>query len=201
MNKTVLRAAIIFNILIILDSWYFNYKFYLLGEPLWQQESFRGWFIYTSVINFIGIFTLGLYFKLKEYSKAFNTVIFIAIGSLFSTIIAYQVIGTGLPPGWLDHTAFAVLQAIGLIYAITLINSKVNERPYLKLLGQALCVYIPISTTLYILFFTSPNLEFQNTINSIFSWAEPLSSLLLLLYLANFVDELKVLNKRHMQVA
>lgn len=201
MTKTLLRAAIIINILIILDSWYFSYKFYLLGEPLWQQESFRGWFVYASIINFLGMFILAFYFKSKGYTSALKILIGIALAAVFGTVVTYQVIGTGIETRWVDHMAFASMQIVGLLYAIALINSNVSERPYLKLLGQALCVYVPITVTLYILFFTSTNPEFRNTINGIFAWTEPLSSLLLLLYLANFVDELKVLNKSHMQVA
>lgn len=201
MYKTVLKLGILISVIILLNDLYFCYKQYFLREDVWMQPYFRGWFTFSSAINFIGIFILGYYFKMKGYAKVLNGLIAIAIVTSLGTFHTYQAIGIDKLPGLLDHIVTGGVYVTGFIYAIILIKSNAKERPHLRLLGNLLCIFFPFSATLYILFFVSSSPEFRASINEIWAWSETLGNSLPVLYLLNFISELKEVSTSETQLA
>ena len=191
MYKSLLRLGIIVTIIFVLLGWFYCYRYYYLEEPLWQQLSFRPWLLFSFVINFIGIFVISAYFKIKGYKNALAAMVAITISAIYGFIVAYQAIGSGAEAGLNDHIAYGSAFLTNSIFAWVLINSKVSERPYLKTLGKVLFIYLPVELVLYLLYFTTADGGVKASVDHAFGWLEPIGFAIAILEILNYVSELR----------
>ncbi|WP_462248109.1 hypothetical protein [Ekhidna sp.] len=200
MSRSLLKAGIIFTLILVLDGLIYSYYYYQTEGQIWMDIAFRKWLIIGYSLGFIVTILLAIYFKSKNYRVLFIiTIIEIPI-TIFRFINDYQAVGSE-EIGLLFHTSVIAIQLIGLAFAIALISTIAREQRYLRLVGQVLCVFIPIVLTLYILYWTSSSADIKVTIGNIFLWLEPAGQFIPIFYALNFMDELKKLPKNQMQVA
>ncbi len=184
MNRSLYTTGIIFGWIFLAYGFLLAMAFLTLGFQLFQSPSFQIWRIVGAVIVLSGNTILLKYFKYKRYLVAFNTLLVALIAFLVTTIVEIAG-GTGV----LGYVTLYVYFGASITFFLSLIFSKVAERPLLKKAGIISLFIGFILILTFTLVLTYQGSQMVGTLFKIYIWVNILSSLIAIFYIQNFQQE------------
>ena len=164
-----------------------------IGGQIYFLDSFTGWFIGVSIVSLAGSLILLKYYSYKNYWFAFFTLIIAAIASFCLFFIMYKM----LVARQLEEYYMPVLLlslGTGAVYAISLIFSKAGKRTWLKTAGCFMFVINLILISVLIWHINSQDVGLKDALEKMSQWISMAGSLVPVLFILNFLSEVKLLN-------
>ena len=163
-----------------------------LGPQIFTLQSFAEWLLVTYIISLIGSLFLLKYYHYKKYWFTFSTGTIATITLLCHVIIIYVILVAGAWQSYNIPTLILFLVA-GIVYAISLIFSRAGKRPWLKAAGVFMLIIDVVLLSALIWGMNSPEVQTNGTLEKIIQWISLAGSLGPVLFIMNFLGELKLL--------
>lgn len=161
----------------------------LAGGALFTFDSFDNWFLISAAVSFGGSLILLKYYHYKKYTSTFWITILSMLASLFQQGLFYLIIsGEHALQRYYIFVIFSVL-LIGGAYALSLMFSRAAQRKWLKRAGFCGLVITCTLLILIIISVVSSDVPLKIAIQKGIEWIGLLASVLPLLLMLNFVDE------------
>ena len=164
--------------------------FFRRGAEMGELPSFLNWIVVTGVIQIAASIFVLKYFHYKKYQLVFVTGIIITIAGFWYVIMLYmmRLLETVFYPSLL------IANAVGVLYGIGLIFSKAGERIWLKVAGIVTILNSLVYISVILWFTISPEVKNSPTVINIWEWHSFLHAIIPMLFIMNFLDEVKNLN-------
>jgi len=161
---------------------------------LFQLDTYSSWFIVSAVTAFAleGIFIKYFYDKKYKYAFILN-VVGLGIMIAHTYVIYGQLIGKDYQNFW--YVTVILVMVINLLFGLCFVYSRAKERHYLKISGVVLFILAIFYSTLLVSSWTSGSPELKASMNRIFPWLELSTIIFAVLYILNFLSELKELQE------
>lgn len=190
LNRKLYILGVLFMTLSMLYSMFHAFNYFQIGNAVYEHPHIIKWHLLGFALDVPVFIVLFYYFRHKDYNHAFSVLIVLAVTVLIFHITGYTWL-QGRVWGMQDKVSFMLLLGVLTIYGFVLIYSNASERPYLKKIGYFISVFTPIVATMYVLIITNNDTWLQETLNYAFRWAELIGSIIPILYIFNFLRELK----------
>jgi len=194
MNKNLYVFLILFLGLSAANSLVNSLVSLLLGTDIVVLDSFIAWFVVANITAVMGSILLLKYFYCRNYRFAFFTGIITATANLGLSIIVYIILTSGELRSYYTLALLFSL-CISIIYAAGLVFSKTRGRFWLKVAGVYFFVISVVLVSILIADMYSPVAQANIILRKIGQWASRAVGLVPILYMMNFLDEIKILNK------
>nr|WP_068891136.1 dienelactone hydrolase family protein [Pedobacter panaciterrae] len=173
---------------------------FLLGAQIFTQESFLPWFIVTNVIGVFMAVLILKYYQVNKYWLAFSVGVIATISTLIhASVICITLISRQQHPYYLPTLIFSLIA--GSLYGISLVFSIAGERLWLKLAGIYLFILNLLVGISVIWAVSSPSLETYTVIEKLGPWFSLGGSLIPILFILNFRDELTLLRNSNADIS
>lgn len=191
MDRNFYRFGIFLCSLYIAISFFQAFVQFQEGARLFFLQAFLPWFMLVVVMHFAGLSILLKYYHYKKYRAAFLMVIVTAIISLCHFVITYSMLtGDSTLTGYYTIT-YVLVMATSILFALVLVFSRTAERPWLKVAGIfAITHSITIMAT-FIWTINAQSLHVRAALEAVHRWGGATASLILVLYIVNFLSEMK----------
>ena len=194
MNRIFYRNANFFVMLTVAAGVFQSTLVLLHGPGVFSLESFAIWFLVVNAVTLAAGICMLKYFHYRKYRLALLTGTIAVLGSLCHATIIYIILVSGELQDYFMPTLL-ISMGTGMIYATSLIFSRAGERLWLKIAGvSALIIGVVVGAAL-LWGMKVPEVYLNGTLDKIFQRASLVGSLIPLLYIMNFLDELKSLKK------
>lgn len=194
MDKSFYHFANFFIILTVAASVFQSTIRILLGPGLFSLESFPIWFLVTNVITLAASFFLLKYYYHKQYQATLYTATIAILASLSHAVVIYIMLTSGALGSWVMPTLFLSIVA-NMVYAISLMASRARKKIWLKTEGYSMFLICLLAGAAFIWGMNNLEVQVDGTLEKIVQRFSLISSLLPLLYILNFMGELKALKK------
>jgi len=164
--------------------------FFRLGAGMGELPSFLNWIMVTGVVQIAASIFVLKYYHYKKYQLVFVTGIIIAVAGFWYAIMLYmmRLLETVFYP------SIIAANVVGVLYGICLIFSKAGERKWLRVAGIVTIVNSLVYISVILWFTISPEVRYSPTVLNIWEWHSFLHAIIPMLFIMNFLDELKNLN-------
>jgi len=164
--------------------------FFRLDAGMGALPSFLNWIMVTGVIQVAASIFVLKYYHFKKYQFVFVTGTIIAVAGFWYSIMLYmmRLLESVFYP------SIVASAAVGILYGIGLIFSKAGERKWLRVAGIVTILNSVVYIAVILWFTISPEVRFSPTVLNIWEWHSFLHAFIPMLFIVNFLDELKNLN-------
>jgi poly(3-hydroxybutyrate) depolymerase len=199
MNRHLYSFAIFFAVLYTIISVIHSLLYFQLGIQLYAQESYPAWYLCAFGIFFIGWLTLLKYYHYKKFTFAFWTALISIIAIMLQAMVVYSVL-MGVREMIVLYVP-VILLAIGgsMLAGASLLFSPAGERPWLKVAGIVALVQGLVLAATIMWSMSPPDLQKNFLTEKIHQWTALVSSFVPLLFVMNFLNELKLLKKQSVE--
>jgi hypothetical protein len=200
MNKILYIILIVFLGLATASGiWNFTFGFQM-GPEIYKLESFVSWFLVVNITAFIGSILLLKYYYDRNYGFAF----FSGITAVTTNLIYVTVVYIGLTSGELGSyrlpAVLLYLCAI-VVYAAGLTFSNTRKRPWLKLAGICGLVIGLVLVLAIIEGSYTKDARIVSVLGKITQWSPIASYLANIMFIMNFVGEIRALKTENANVS
>lgn len=169
-----------------------SYTVLKVGEAIYQLPSITNWFVVNAALSMVGLIILLKYYQHKKYWYAFSTGLLYALAVLFSLLSVYTALNGGDIADYYIYLHFTVLTT-GIIHASSLFYSRAGKRYWLRAAGLYMLVLGIVSLFFLIGRMNIQDVEIYGVLIAIQQWTSLAGSLLPVLFILNFLRELKEL--------
>lgn len=190
MTKQFYKCLCISLGLTLLAGLFQSWLHFQLGIDLYSLPSFAGWCLAGNLIAFNSTIQLLMYYRYQNYLPTF----WAGLVSLFFTVVAllYLVLARLYPLlGQYPQLVMFMGVITYLVYALTLVLSRANQKPWLKRAGLLLTIIYLAQLLSVVWFFDTPPYPPNARLDLIRQWLTLLEKAVPILLLFNFVDELR----------
>lgn len=188
MNRDLYTAGIFFSAVTIVLHFLFAVGYLTYGPPWFVSGSYLGLYTVLGINAFLGDIILIKYLHYKKFLVAF-TILLIAVFLGFVVYFnGYQSLSGGKRLEYIN-AIILVSMGSGLVFHLSLIFSKVTERPLLKLVGIFGSFIGVIFLTIHIVIWTNRSAPTVELWEEISLWVNVIASLLSILYIKNYFKE------------
>lgn len=188
MNRSFYSYAIFFSGLAIVIALFRSVIYFQLGIRVGEPLSLPNWIIFESLVALVSSLMLLKYYHYKEYRVAFWTLIVSLAAGVFHFVIFYKTLKTKELSLYF-FAAILLVMVTGIVYGISLIFSKVRERPWLKAAGVFVFVLALCSLASVIWAISSVSARANGSIAKLEQWGSLIGSFAPLLFIMNFRNE------------
>ncbi|WP_224998769.1 prolyl oligopeptidase family serine peptidase [Cesiribacter sp. SM1] len=194
MDKSFYHFANFFIILSVAASVFQSTIRIMLGPGIFSLESFPIWFLVTSAVTLAGSYYMLKYYYLRQYRATFYTGTIAILTGLIHAGIVYIMLTSG---GLVSYVMPTLLISVGanLVYAISLMFSRARKKIWLKTAGISIFITGLAAGALFIWGMNVQEVQLDGTLEKIIQRLSLLGSLIPLLYILNFMLELKELKE------
>jgi predicted esterase len=164
--------------------------FFRLDAGMGALPSFLNWIMVTGLVQIAASIFVLKYYYYKKYQLVFVTGIIITVAGFWYAIMLYmmRLLETVFYPSIVASAVVGVLYGIGLIF------SKAGERTWLRMAGIVTILNSLVYIAVILWFTISPEVRYSPTVLNIWEWHSFLHAIIPMLFIMNFLDELKNLN-------
>jgi hypothetical protein len=134
MNRRFYLFGIFFTALTLLTGLFNGAIYFLFRERSSMLPSSAGWFVVLSIIAFIGSTILLRYYHYKKYWLTFSAGVLCILASIcyFTAVCVFLITREQVS---FASAAYLAVLGTSLLYAVSLIFSNAEKRPWLKAAG------------------------------------------------------------------
>lgn len=199
MNRNFYRLSIFFTGLYVAINFFHAIIQSQQGARILYLRAFMPWFFLEAVINFAALAVLARYYQQKKYKAAFSIAVILGIASLFYFVVTYHLL-TGNVLAAHYSTAYQLLLLAGMVHAVVVTFSNVSERPWLKAAGILGFILGVIHLSVFWGIIYSQSFSIRDALAKAQLWIALVGNSLLALYIMNFWDELKKIDKENDEI-
>ncbi|MDB4904462.1 MAG: peptidase-like protein [Mucilaginibacter sp.] len=163
-----------------------------IGGQIYGLDSYVAWFLVVNITAVIGTILLLKYYYYQSYRFAFFTGIIGVIANLCYATIVYIILTSGGLRSYFIPV-FLFSQCAGILYAISLIFSNTRKRFWLKLGGVCVLVIGLVLVSAVIGSMHTKDARINIIIGKIVQWAPIAGALVNVLFIMNFLAEIRAL--------
>ena len=192
MNRNLYFFGIIFLGLSIILTFFQSLIQFQVGNRIFSLPSFIPWFILVILVSLIWTIILLKYYHFKKYRSAFILGIITTGAALCFYFLVYLML-KGNRPGTYNALIFLAFLGTGILYSLSLIFSGAGKRPWLKAAGVfGLMIDLAL---IAVMIWSMILIDVQSyvAIGKLNQWISLAGALLPVLYLFNFLSEIKQL--------
>lgn len=192
LNRNFYYLGIFFIGLSILKGIFQHYVVFQLQDQVYKLQGLADWALLVTIIGLIASFMMLKYYYYKKYWFAFWTGLLSTIALLLHFSIFYHYLLTRLPNDFY-LPSFLIYLFTGIAYGISLIFSRAGKRFWLKTAGIFLLMIgvILLSSTIWSIY--TQDVQLHAILGDIHQWASRAGTLIPVLFIVNFLSELKAL--------
>jgi hypothetical protein len=194
MNKSYYYFGIFIFGLYVLTSLFQNVIYIQIGPTSFSLGAFLPMFFLMNGINILGTLVLLKYYRYRKYENSFWTTILSAATAIILSFIFYNMV-TNKQFNDYYFPAYFVFLGFAILNSFTLIFSNSGKRFWLKATGIVSLIAGIVLTALLTWFVSISDVHLRQTLDNVASWISPGFSLIPVLIIMNFVDELKILKE------
>lgn len=194
MSKDFYFFAIFFSALAITSSLLSNIIALQFAAQMYMQEAFVGCFLVQAVVSLLASLFILRYYYYRKYWLTFSTAAIHFIGSLCFFIVFFRMLQAGTLVNYYFPALIFYLSA-GILYALSLMFSNAGKRLWLKIAGAIFLIIGIILLSALTWNLTTQDSEVKGILEKVGSWTSIVGSLIPVLFIINFLDELKTANK------
>ena len=197
MNRNLYFLGIFFIGLYVALALFQSIIHFQLGAQIFYRQSFLPWFKLVTITYFVGLLVLLKYYQHKKYWITFSAGIIFTIASSCYFILIYDRLVTRELVGFYI-IAYLLLLGVSILYSVSLIFSNAGERPWLKAVGILGIILQLVLVSTFFGRMNFPGFQLVFTLEKIRQWASLAYNLLPFLFIINFLGELRLLKKEHL---
>lgn len=190
MSKNFYFFAIFFIALAVAGGLLHNLIALQLAGQIYGQEAFVPSFLTQNVIYLLGSFFILKYYHYRKYWFTFSTAGMHVTAFLCFSVVVYRILEARATDTYYIP-AFLLFISVGILYALGLMFSNAGKRFWLKTAGAAFLVIELILLSTLILYLKTHANEVKGMIEKVQGWTSVFASLAPILFIMNFLDELK----------
>ncbi len=194
MNRNLYFSGIFLAALSCIITFFQSYIYFKLGRQLYTQESFLIWYLILSLISLAGTLILLKYLHYKKFTFAFRTGSVSLIAAVLHFAVAYSLRMIGMELLNLYVPIVLLFSATSIAYSAGLTFSSTRKRLWLRTAG-IFGLVLSIGTVSVILWNMTPTPESSTMAEKTYPWISLAGAIAPLLYMMNFISELKSLGK------
>jgi hypothetical protein len=199
MNKILYIILIVFlGLTTVSGIWNFIIGF-KMGSEIYKLESYVPWFLVANITAFIGSILLLKYYYDRNYRFAFFAGVIVVITNLGYTTVLYIALTSGELRSYYMPAVLLNLCAI-IVYAVVLIFSNTRKRFWLKLTGFCGLVIGLVLVSALIGGMYPKNVWIISMLGKIAQWSSIAWCLVNVMFIMNFVGELRTLKTENANV-
>lgn len=194
MNRNFYRLSIFLTALYLAINFFQAIIQSQQGAKMFYLKAILPWLFLVATVNFAALFMLARYYQQKKYKAAFLMTVVMGLAYLFYFVVVYQML-TGNNVTAYYSTTYQLMLLAGMVHAVVLIFSNVRERTWLKAAGVFGFIFGIIQFSVFLGVMNSQSFRLRETLEEVQLWVALMSSSLLMLFIMNFWDELKMIGK------
>ncbi|WP_254561073.1 hypothetical protein [Dyadobacter diqingensis] len=194
MNKSYYYFGIFIFGLYVLMSLFQNVIYIQIGPTSFFLGAFLPMFFLMNSINILGTLVLLKYYRYRKYENTFWTTTISAATAIVLIFIFYNMV-TKKQSNDYYFPAYFVFLGFAILNSLTLIFSNAGKRFWLKATGIVSLIAGIFLTVLLTWFVSISDVHLRQTLDNVASWISPGFSLIPVLIIMNFVDELKAIKE------
>lgn len=167
----------------------------LLGGAVFTLDSYIAWFVAANITGIIGSLLLFKYYYNRNYRFVFFLRIMAAIAQFVSFFIIYRILTSGALRSYYAP-ALLIYLGISIVYAAGLIFSRAGERFWLKLAGICSFVITVVLAAILVINMYAPITQSNVLLQKIALWASTAFTIVPILFILNFLNEIKILSPK-----
>lgn len=171
-----------------------NVIYIQIGPTSFFLGAFLPMFFLMNSINILGTLVLLKYYRYRKYENTFWTTTISAATAIVLIFIFYNMV-TKKQSNDYYFPAYFVFLGFAILNSFTLIFSNAGKRFWLKATGIVSLIAGIFLTVLLTWFVSISDVHLRQTLDNVASWISPGFSLIPVLIIMNFVDELKALKE------
>lgn len=188
MTRNFYSFGIFFTVVYIAIALFQSVIFFRLGARMYELPSVANWSVFAYLITLIWSLTMLKYYHYKQYHFTFWTLTASIVASIIHFYLFYNLMVTReISIGYVIATL--LLEATGILYAVSLIFSGAGKRPWLKAAGIFQFILALAMVLSFIWALVSVSARLNGTIMKIEQWISLTSSLIPALFILNFRSE------------
>jgi hypothetical protein len=194
MDKSFYHFANFFIILTVAASVFQGTIRILLGPAIFSLESFPIWFLVTNAITLATSYFLLKYYYDKRFRVTFYTGTIAILTGLCHAVVIYVMLTSGGLENFVMPTLFLSIVA-NIVYAVSLMASSARKRLWLKIAGYAIFLTSLVVGAVLNWGLNNSEVQLDGSLEKFIQRVSLVGSLIPLLYILNFMGELKVLKE------
>ncbi len=200
MTKRFYQVASFLLALLLTASLWQQRMFLQIGGNLYTLEAFPVWLLCASTLSLLSSLCLLRYYQAKGYRFTFlaasiATLVNLCLGVVFYIILVSRELERYYIPLLLFYLGW------GMVYAMSLLFSRAGKRFWLKMAGGYMFLIGLLLLTSILWHELTQDVELKATLEQMAQWLSMAGSLLPLLFIFNFLGELKQVKGDEMQTS
>jgi hypothetical protein len=163
-----------------------------LGPNMFKQESFPSWFLVVNIFSMLGASFLLKYFHHKQYRFTLVAGTLAVLTTLGLSLVTYLLLMVRAPENWYLPVLFLSLLT-GMVYSASLIVPPAGKIIWLKSAGLSLLLINLLTGSSITWILIDPQIQTSGSLEKMEQWTYLVSSLVPLLFMMCFSQELKLL--------
>ncbi|WP_259070328.1 hypothetical protein HDF24_14710 [Mucilaginibacter sp. X4EP1] len=192
MNKNLYIVSILFFGLTLASGIAINLLSLQLGLLLFNIDSYSSWFLAANITGITGVLLFLKYCYYQKYRLVFFSGIASIVATLSYVVVTYILLKSGQLRSYYIPTLYLHF-GIDTIYALSLIFSNAREKLWLKLAGIYTLIICAILLTILTWGIWTKDFHTLTILSKISQWTSLIGSLLYVIYIMNFVAEIRAL--------
>jgi predicted esterase len=195
-NRSFYTLSIFFAVILTALTFFESIVRFQLGPQTFGLDSYPLWFLVVNAVMLVASLFLLVYYRLKKYNVSFFAGLVDLVVTICFGVVIYSLLTDGVLRNYYTP-AFMAMIVTGIVYGGSLAFSASGKRPWLKTAGVSIFILKLILGAIFIWGMISQNVNRFETTEKIVQWFSFAGSLVLTLFVLNFLTELKTLKKEN----